>query len=267
MVSDLSGSPEEEEEKLRHFLHTQAADVAESICRKIEKAGDPVRLWPVSTFGGHINGRPIHPLRPYNLHEPLVWLLRQSDWVLWEKTHQQAEKALDSWLWKNYTQAICLYERLEEEYGLTRGEIGQKVAERIGSLKVQRRGRTLGMLGAALVALVVIAAYVFFQVDTYRYCTLLAQLENPTEPYTTLEAYKGNYLRTLNPFASIVRRKTQIANSFKRMVHASGEGSSGTCCDPSVVCRWGRMELSSGDFLTAEAKVAKHASASTEPDV
>jgi|GEM_PF-2205497 len=214
LISDLSGSPEEEGQKLRQFLSDRAGDIGRSVCEKIERAGERVAVFPVSTFGGHVDSKPIHPLRPFNLHEPLVWVLQQSDFYLYEETKREAESALQG-LWKKYSKAIAAYTALKETYGIVEGPIYEKVQAELTRLRQARKRRTLRttILGGVILGSLVL--YGFYRVDQRRYVVLRDRIETRQEAFPDLQSEVQKYLTTWNPWAGLLGHKGDIQGRWK----------------------------------------------------
>ena len=146
LVSDLTGSLEDEKDKLLQFLRGRAGEIGQAVCEKIKTVGEQVAIFPVSTFGGHVNGKPVHPLKPFNLHEPLVWALGQTDRCLYQKAQRQADDALRNrylWVWKDYKTAIGAYQKLIDDYGINHGPIYEESQGQLTKLQEDRRRRNL----------------------------------------------------------------------------------------------------------------------------
>lgn len=227
LVSDLSGSPEEEDRKVRQFLEDLAGDLGTTVCGKIERAGEQVRVFPVSTFGGHVDGRPIHPLKPFNLHEPLVWALQQTDWVLFEKARRQAEEALAkpyAKVWIDYARAIQIYKSLVDEYGIDQGPVYAKVQAELALLGAKQRRRTVGLLAVGALMVLVAVVYGSFHLDRRTFIDLMAKLDAPRDPYPTLEQQVTEYGKSHNPWAEVLSRKSQVAERWEQYKQRIEEG-------------------------------------------
>lgn len=227
LVSDLSGSPEEEDRKVRQFLEDLAGDLGTTVCGKIERAGEQVRVFPVSTFGGHVDGRPIHPLKPFNLHEPLVWALQQTDWVLFEKARRQAEEALAkpyAKVWIDYARAIQIYKSLVDEYGIDQGPVYAKVQAELALLGAKQRRRTGGLLGVGALMVLVAVVYGSFHLDRRTFIDLMAKLDAPRDPYPALEQQVSDYGKSHNPWAAVLGRKSQVAERWEQYKQRIEEG-------------------------------------------
>jgi len=210
-------NPDEELEHLRQFLVERAGDFASGVCDKIKQSGETVKLYPVSTFGGHENGRPRVPLRPFNVHPPLRWVLEQSDYYLYEQAHEQAEAILRQpkyFLWNRYSAAIAVYEQLRREYGIAAGPVHQKLEQQIEPLRTKRlaRRRRLKLAVALLVLLgLVIGSCV---VDRYRFVDLTGRLKSASEPFPVLQQRVNNYKKSFNPWAKLCGHKKQVDKSW-----------------------------------------------------
>ena len=216
LVSDLSGTPEEEQKKLIEFLRERAAQVGYNICEKIERAGEQVAVFPVSTFGGHVDGKPICPLKPFNLHGPLVWALERTDRCLYEKARAQAEAALDSRLWKNYTAAIKAYNKLIEGYGINHGPFYEKAQAELSSLYAARTRRTRSLLAVCCAVLLGAVLWGSYSSDRSRYVELAATLEAPCDPYPELENRVMQYQKSHNPWGWLRGHKADIAARWEQ---------------------------------------------------
>ncbi|HIQ22644.1 MAG TPA: hypothetical protein EYH34_15570, partial [Planctomycetes bacterium] len=210
LVSDLSGSLEEEQGKLREFLADKAGGVGRGVIEKIEAAGEYVALFPVSTFGGHQDGRPICPLRPFNLHLPLRWALEQTDRLLYRKAHRESRGALRRPLWKPYKRAIKYYEKLENEYGITAGPVYEEAQRQLKPLRSQRRNRTLVVSVLVAILLLSAAAAGMYMADQRTHNRLVQDIETNSPAYEQLSARVRAYLESPNPWARLSRRKRDI---------------------------------------------------------
>lgn len=210
LISDLSGTLEEEQNKLRSFLENEAGELGKDIWEKIARAGDRAKLFPVSTFGGHIDGRPIHPIRPFGLHEPLVWVLQQTDRLLLQRAEQKAQTALERPFWKDYSTALAAYRQLVDDYGIRSGPIYETVSQRITELKQARTRRSLRTFLFCCLALVLAVAWGSFEWDRRQYLALCASLGSPGGGFAELESLKNSYLRQNNPWATVLGHKNHI---------------------------------------------------------
>jgi len=210
LISDLSGTLEEEQNKLRSFLENEAGELGRDIWEKVARAGDRAKLFPVSTFGGHIDGRPVHPIRPFGLHEPLVWVLQQTDQLLLQRAEQKAQAALERLFWKDYSTALAAYRQLVDDYGIRSGPVYETVSQRITELKQARTRRSLRTFLFCCLALVLAVAWGSFEWDRRQYLALCASLGSPGGGFAELESLKNSYLRQNNPWATVLGHKNHI---------------------------------------------------------
>jgi len=222
LVSDLSGSPEEERQKVLAFLRDHAGQIGQAVCQKIEGVGERVQVFPVSTFGGHVDGKPICPLKPFNLHEPLVWVLRQTDRYLYEKAQRQADKACQNPVWWNYTAAIRAYEKLIDGYGISRGPIYQDIQAQLAPLRAARRRRTRRVVGVCAALLLLATGYGSYHLDQSQFIDLKNRLEVPREPYSVLEDAVTRHLKSSplsHAWTAVLGHKSQIEKAWTKYKH------------------------------------------------
>jgi len=215
LASDLSGSPDEEHQKVIDFLKNRGGQLGQSICEKIKTVGEQVAIFPVSTFGGHEDGKPICPLRPFNLHEPLVWALQRTNRCLFKKAERQAEDALRNPVWKGYSRAIRAYEELIDAYGINRGPVYDEAQTQLASLRAARRRRIFGLVLLCLMLLLFPLGYGSYRLDQSKYIDLLARLDAPRDPYPVLETEVARYRKGWNPWARVLGHASQVARCWE----------------------------------------------------
>jgi hypothetical protein len=220
LASDLTGSSEEEREKVLRFLSNQAGQVGQAVCEKIKTVGQQVAVFPVSSFGGHVDGRPICPLKPFNLHEPLVWALRQTDRCLFEKAQREADEALRNPFWKEYRRAIGAYKRLIDDYGINQGPIYKQIQAQLIPLEKARRRRAVRLLALCAVLLAGAMGYGSYRLDRSRFIDMVARLETPRDPYSSLEEGVTDYLKSFNPWAAVLGHKGHVQDVWAQYQEA-----------------------------------------------
>jgi len=219
LESDLSGDLEEEYQKVKEFLARRGEELGTNICDKIEGMGEQVRVFPVSTFGGHVDGKPIHPLKPFNLHEPLVWALSQTDEYLFKKARARATEALAKprfWIWRDYKGAIGAYEALINDHGINHGPVYEKIKKELARLRANRRRRSVAISVAAALLIVATAAYWSYYADRSQYIDLVNRLDVPRDRYGELERQVNEYLQNHNPWSAMLGRKGEVEKKWNQ---------------------------------------------------
>jgi hypothetical protein len=208
-VSDLTGTAEQERQKLLEFMRSQGGELAQQICQKIEAAGERVRLFPVSASGGHSDGKPALPLRPYHLHEPLVWLFQQIDQCLVAEAEQKVRQALER-VWPDYTGALRVIRTVVDEYGI-QGPAAERLTKQTGVLRQRRLCRRIGLATVGWALLLMFWAYFTHYWDRYQYLTLRDLLHMSKEQdYSVLKERANHYLSGSNLWAGLLGHKTDI---------------------------------------------------------
>ena len=218
LASELTYS-QEEQERLEDFLSNRAGEIGRQVCEKIRNSGDRVRIFPVSAFGGHDNhGRPIRPLRPFNLHEPLVWVLRQSDFYLYEEARRKAERALQR-PWIGYRTAIAAWYALINEYGITEGPIYEKAQVELTNLRQLKNRRALRVTVAAAITVFFVVTIsllsVSYSADHVRYSNLRDRIETDGGSYRELQSQVNEYGDSWNLWAWLLGHKRHIATLWQ----------------------------------------------------
>ncbi|MFW6118702.1 MAG: TRAFAC clade GTPase domain-containing protein [Planctomycetota bacterium] len=207
MVGSISDDPAAEQERAREFLEERAT--SETMAGVMEQVGDRFNVFPVSSFGRHRRGNlpPADGPEPFNLHAPLVWAVQAADEALFSEARRRVRGLVDSrrW-WKRYGPAVKEYENLIDKRGINSGPIYQEIRRALKPLKHRLHKRCLVII-LALVALVLAALYVHAQL---RYESVRAIVDNATQhPDRVSEAVEA-YVKSLNPMASLLRRKKDI---------------------------------------------------------
>ncbi len=173
----LSDDPAHEDERALAYLRSHS--VFRQLVTKIEAAGDRVKVFPVSAFGGHRDGNlpPDRGPQPFNLHAPLVWAAQKADEALFEAAKQEA----DSWVgadrkWKRYGHAIGCYRTLIKNAGINKGPVYDNIRSELRPLRKARRKRTFWLGTTVLIVICMLAVGVLFRGDGSQWRQVKKQL-------------------------------------------------------------------------------------------
>lgn len=200
----ISDDPAQEEQRARAYL--QSESVFHQIAEKIARAGERVKVFPVSAFGSHRerNLPPAGGPCPFNLHAPLHWAAQQSDEMLYASAKRKAESLLGKkWQWKNkYSSAIACYNDLINTKGINKGPIFDRISAELQPLKVAesdlnkaRFKRLIWQIPLTFMIIIVLCLALLFVLDAKMYQRALDDLvaanseinDSRTEPNELLE--------------------------------------------------------------------------------
>ncbi len=209
-AKDLHGADfASQQQKLCHYLATHAE--FKQFYDQVQLSGERVEVFPVSAFGKYQDNNlpPAHGAQPFGIHEPILWVLQECDWAIFDATEARVTPLLNQ-RWAEYAKAIATYKSIAKKRLIVRGPVAEKFGQAIRQLRARAALRFSRLAACTLITSVLLTLSGMFGWDTYRYHAVLKALNDTGYDLEEKEKAARNYTKTANPLAQWLGRRQHI---------------------------------------------------------